>query len=58
MGKIIEFYGPPGSGKSTLVSICNSYLEKKGIEECNFYETKYLGFKKWINEKEYKKKPN
>jgi len=50
MGKIIEFYGPPGSGKTTLAQISIEYLKSNGINAVDFPQGQYLGFKRWLVE--------
>ncbi len=50
MGKIIEFYGPPGSGKTTLANISIKYLKSNGINAVNFSQAQYIGFKRWLVE--------
>ena len=50
MSKIIEFYGPPGLGKTALAEIALQYLNKRGIESIDWRERRYLGYKKWLKE--------
>jgi len=51
MAKIIEFYGPPGVGKSTLAKLIRKDINKKDITILNFRDVKFLGYKKWFLEK-------
>jgi len=50
MSKIIEFFGPPGSGKTTIANHTLSYLRKRNISAIGLEESRYKGFKKWISD--------
>lgn len=49
MGKIIEFFGPPGSGKTTLAKSAYAHLKNEGIEISDFERARYFAFKKWLS---------
>lgn len=50
MGKIIEFYGPPACGKTTLSRFTIEYLNNKNFEAMGLKKLKALSFNKMINE--------
>jgi len=51
MGKIIEFFGPPGAGKSTLAKYTTRYLTNENIKALNHRigkkKGRYIGYKRW-----------
>jgi len=49
MVKIIEFFGPPGAGKTTLADHCVSYLKEENISVLNSKESQYHGYKTWLS---------
>jgi len=49
MGKVIEFYGPPGSGKTKLAKIAIKYLKKKEIRAINPRQEKLAILKEYIS---------
>lgn len=49
MGKIIEFIGSPGSGKSELSNIAVNYLSKSGFKVLDRLTSQFFGFKKWLS---------
>ncbi len=52
MGKMIEFYGPPGAGKTTLAEECIGYLKEKKAPVLDLKEVQYQGYKRWLSEDE------
>jgi len=48
MGRIIEFYGPQGAGKTTLAEVMVDYLNDSNINIINYNKRRDLAFKKWL----------
>jgi len=57
MGKIIEFYGPPGAGKTTLANYAKEYLKENEIPVFGRKEAEFFGYKEWLKRKDETKYP-
>lgn len=57
MAKIIEFYGPPGTGKTTLGNLAIKYLRGNKVSVIGEKEAKFLGYKKWLRNKNNNRYP-